>query len=59
VGTKALLSLFVGIISFSNCIFVLEELRNKRSFEVIEKAFMAIIYLNREKILENRSYKIL
>lgn len=34
-----------------------EELKSKRSFEVVEKAFLAIIYLNRNAILEERSFK--
>ena len=49
----------MGIVSFSICIFIWHEIKEHRSFEVIEKAFIAIIYLNREKILENRSFKII
>lgn len=51
-GTKSLLSIFIGILNFSNLLFVWEELKSKRSFEVVEKAFLAIIYLNRNAILE-------
>lgn len=56
-GTKALLSVFIGVLNFTNLIFVWEELKNHRSFEVVEKAFLAIIYLNRKNILQERSFK--
>jgi len=46
-GMKALLSIFIGILNFTNIIFVWEELKVHRTFEVVEKAFLAIIYLNR------------
>lgn len=58
-GSKALLSVFIGILSFTNLIFVWEQLKKERSFEVIEKAFLAIIYLNRDNIIQERSYKAL
>lgn len=50
-GSKALLSVFIGILNFSNLMFVWEELKDRRSFEVVERAFLAIIYLNRNAIL--------
>jgi hypothetical protein len=56
-GSKALLSVFIGILNFSNLMFVWEELKNRRNFEVVERAFLAIIYLNRKAILEERSFK--
>lgn len=56
-GMKALLSIFIGMLNFTNLIFVWEEIKNHRTYDVIEKAFLAIIYLNRIKILEERSFK--
>ena len=56
-GTKALLSVFIGVLNFTNLIFVWEELKSKRSFEVVERAFLAVIYLNRKNILQERSFK--
>ena len=56
-GSKALLSVFIGILSFSNLMFVWEELKSRRAFEVVERAFLAIIYLNRNAILQERSFK--
>lgn len=56
-GTKALLSVFIGVLNFTNLIFVWEELKTHRSFEVVEKAFLAIIYLNRYNIVQERSFK--
>lgn len=56
-GMKALLSIFIGQLSFTNCIFVWEQIKNHRKFEVVEKAFLAIIYLNRLNIVEERSFK--
>jgi hypothetical protein len=56
-GSKALLSVFIGILNFSNLMFVWEELKSRRTFEVVERAFLAIIYLNRNAILEERSFK--
>lgn len=56
-GSKSLLSIFIGVLNFTNLIFVWEELKSKRRFEVIEKAFLAIIYLNRKNILEEKSFK--
>ena len=56
-GTKTLLSVFIGVLNFTNLMFVWEELTERRSFEVIEKAFLAIIYLNRYTIIEERSFK--
>jgi hypothetical protein len=34
-GTKSLLSIFIGVLNFTNLIFVWEELKDKRNFEVI------------------------
>jgi hypothetical protein len=51
-GTKALLSIFIGVLNFTNLIFVWEEIKLKRTFEVVEKAFLAIIYQNRNNIVE-------
>lgn len=34
-GTKALLSIFIGVLNFTNLIFVWEELKKHRSFQVI------------------------
>lgn len=56
-GTKALLSIFIGVLNFTNLIFVWEELKSRRTFEVVEKAFLAIIYQNRNNIVEQRSFK--
>lgn len=34
-GSKALLSVFIGVLSFSNLMFVWEELTQHRAFEVV------------------------
>lgn len=56
-GAKALLSIFIGVLSFSNLIFVWKELNQKRTFLVVEKAFIAIMFISRNVVLEHRSYK--
>jgi hypothetical protein len=56
-GTKSLISVFIGVLNFTNLMFVWQELQTKRNFEVIERAFLAIIYINRKNISSEKSFK--
>ena len=59
-GAKCLLTLFVGNFSFINLMFIWKELVRCRSFEVIERTLIAVMYLFQEKIEASSSrYKLL
>jgi hypothetical protein len=54
-GAKCLLTLFVGNLSFTNLMFVWKEIARTRSFDVIEKTMIAIMYLFQEQIVMSSS----
>lgn len=59
-GAKCLLTLFIGNLSFINLMFLWKELARCRSFEVIERTLLAVMYLFQEKIVASASrYKLL
>lgn len=44
-GAKCLLTLFIGNLSFINLMFIWKELARCRSFEVVERTLIAVMYL--------------
>ena len=55
-GSKCLLTMFVNNLTFQNLMFMWNELKNKRSFVVLDKALIAIIYLFHESLQQQETH---